>query len=75
MTSAIAFRTIKSTSTDRECEMDDKVFYVQFVELADNGNKYTEQYNSEEERDIAIGDAKADGYIAVRLWEVLVDAL
>ena len=55
--------------------MDDKVFYVQFVELADNGNKYTEQYNSEEERDIAIGDAKADGYIAVRLWEVLVDAL
>ena len=43
--------------------------YDQFCRRDDATDKLTECYNTDIERDIAIGDAKADGYIMVREWD------
>lgn len=48
-------------------------FYAQFCRRDDATDKFTECYGTDVERDIAIGDAKADGYIMVREWDVVED--
>ena len=44
-------------------------FYAQFCRRDDASDKLTEVFSTETERDIAIGDAKDDGYIMVREWD------
>ena len=51
------------------------VYYVQFARREDSSDAFTEEYYSDVERETSIQDARADGYIAVRLWEVIADAL
>lgn len=51
------------------------VYYVQFMRREDSSGAFTEVFDTDIERDQAISDARADGYIVVRQWEVLVDAL
>ena len=50
------------------------LYYAQFARREDSSDAFTEEYYSDVERETAIQDAREDGYIAVRLWEVLEDA-
>ena len=51
------------------------VYYVQFMRREDSGAAFTEVFDTDIERDQAISDAREDGYIVVRQWEILVDAM